>query len=55
MMIRVVAHAIEDRLTHVIGGAVEHQRVGTLLVKQIVDGGGKSRCEHFVAAVTQRK
>ena len=37
-VIRVVANAIEDRLAHVVGSAVQHQRVSVLLQKQFIAG-----------------
>lgn len=54
-MIRMVTHAVEQRLAHIIGGAVEHERIGMLLENQLVDCRGISLCENLVAAVTQRK
>src|ERR1039458_2179670 len=54
-VIRMVTHGVEERLAHVVGGAVEHERIGALLENQLVDGDGVSRCKDLVAAVTQRK
>src|SRR5208337_3223709 len=54
-VIRMVTHGVEERLAHVEGGAVEHERVGALLENQLVDSDGVSRCADLVAVVTQRK
>jgi hypothetical protein len=54
-VIRVVTHGIEERLAHVEGGTIEHERVGVVFQNQFVDGYSKSRRENLVAQVTQRK
>ncbi len=54
-VIRVVTHGVEERLAHVEGGTVEHERIGSLLQNQLVDGVGISRCEDLVAEITKRK
>jgi len=54
-MIRMVTHAVEQRLAHIVGGAVEHEHIGMLLENQLVDSRSISLCESLVAAVTQRK
>src|SRR6266705_6179 len=36
-VIRVVTHGVEERLAHVEGGTVEHERIGSLLQNQLVD------------------
>ncbi len=54
-VIRVVTHGVEERLAHVEGGTVEHERIGSLLQNQLVDGVDISRCEDLVAEITKRK
>jgi len=52
-VIRVMTHGVEERLAHVEGGTIEHERIGMVFQNQLVDGYGKSRCENFVAQITQ--
>src|SRR5271166_3745688 len=54
-VVRMVTQAVKERLAHVEGGTVEHERIGAVLQNQLVDGRGISRCEDLVAEVTQRK
>jgi len=49
------AHAVEERLAHLEGGAVEHERIGALLLNQLVDCGTVTRREDRVAEITQRE
>src|SRR6516165_10355687 len=52
---RVVAKAVEERLAHVEGGAVEHKGISAVLNNQLMDGGGISRSKDLVATVAERK
>jgi len=51
----VVAHDIEQGLTHVKGSAVQHYGIGSELPNQIVDSIGITLGEDFMAVVSQRK
>ncbi len=54
-MIRMMTHAVEERLAHVIRRAVEHDRIGVLLQNQFVHGRGIAVCVHLIASVAQGK
>ena len=50
-----MTYAIEERLAHVVGCTVEHDRIGALLRNQLVDCGRESGREDLVPVVTQRE
>ena len=52
-MIGIIAHGVEERLAHVVCGAVEHHRIGVVLDHQFVDGRREPFRAHLVAAITQ--
>jgi hypothetical protein len=54
-VIRVMTDGIEERLAHIEGGTIEHQRIGVVFQNQFVDADRKSRCKNLVTQVTQRK
>ena len=54
-MVRAVAHSVEKRFAHIVGGAIEDKRVGLIFPDQFVDADGVPRREYFIARVAQRK
>src|ERR1019366_6547818 len=54
-MNRLVSYHIEERFTHVEGGAIEHERVGALLDKSLADRDGVAGGDDFVPVVAERE
>ena len=54
-VVRIGSHAVENRLAHVVDGAVENESVGVLLRDQFIHGRGKTRGENIEAVIAQRK
>jgi hypothetical protein len=54
-VILVFANGVEERLAHIENRTIEHERIGALLHKQIVDVSGVPGGENVVAAIAQCK
>ena len=54
-MIRMIAHRVEDRLAHIVSGAIQHDRVGALLYNEIVDASCVPGGIDIVAMIAQRE
>ena len=52
---RVVSHHIEERFAHVVGGAIEHERVCARVDDPLADRVGVAAGDDVVAAVAERK
>src|SRR5215475_12329094 len=44
-MRRIAADEVEERLAHLVDGAVEDERIGALLGETLVDSGGEAHCK----------
>src|SRR5262245_51555951 len=51
----IAADEVEERLAHLVDGAVEDERIGARIGETLVDGGGEAGGDHAVAAVAQRE
>lgn len=54
-VIGMVTHGVKQRLAHVVSGAVEHQRIGMMLLNALVNRGVIPFRKNLVAAVAQGK
>ncbi len=54
-VIRMVTHGVKERLAHVVGGTVEHQRIGMMLLNALVNRSVIPFRKNLVATVAQGK
>ena len=53
-VVRILPDHIEERLAHVVGGAIEDNCIGVVLVNQFVYGRCVALCVDFVSEIAQR-